>query len=272
MIRFLSFSSGSCGNCYLLLGEEGGVLIDAGVSLRRMKKILEGEGLDFNCFQSVLVTHDHGDHIRNLGSICKRLSRPVWTTPTLHEALLRHPFTHLEMGGCRRDLPPGEWKEVARGIQARCFIVPHDATQTVGYAIRLEGGLFVLMTDLGHVTDEAIGWASEADTVIVESNYDVDMLLHGPYPPYLKRRIRSEFGHLSNEDAAQLAVTLCANGTRSLILGHISRHNNTPAKALGTVSAALREALPELLQPELVAAPECGPLSVEVKVSAPCPL
>ena len=111
-----------------------------------------------------------------------------------------------------------------------------------------------------------------ADLALIESNHDVNMLLHGPYPPYLKRRIRSEFGHLSNEDAAQLAVTLCANGTRSLILGHISRHNNTPAMALRTVSDALREALPELLQPELSAAPECGPLAVEVKVSAPCSL
>ena len=241
MIRFLSFSSGSCGNCYLLLGEEGGVLIDAGVSLRRMKKILEGEGLDFNCFQSVLVTHDHGDHIRNLGSICKRLSRPVWTTPTLHEALLRHPFTHLEMGGCRRDLPPGEWKEVARGIEARCFIVPHDATQTVGYAIRLEGGLFVLMTDLGHVTDEAIGWASEADTVIVESNYDVDMLLGGNYPHVLKMRICQGAGHLSNEGCCEAIRRFMHPGLKNLFLCHLSGNNNTPALAYDAASATLRD-------------------------------
>ena len=104
MIRFLSFSSGSCGNCYLFLGPSSGVLIDAGVSFRRVKKILESVSLDCSCFQSVLVTHDHGDHIRNLGSICKRLSLPVYTTPRLHEALAHHPFTYLEIGGCRRPI------------------------------------------------------------------------------------------------------------------------------------------------------------------------
>ena len=161
-MRFLSFSSGSCGNCYLLLHEEegcatSGVLIDAGVSIRRMKKILESQSLDLDCFQSVLVTHDHGDHIRNLGSICKRLSRPVYTTSILQDALAWHPFTRLEIGGCRRDLLPRVWNPVAEGIEVQYFEVPHDATQTVGYAIRCEGRLFVLMTDLGHVTDDGPG-------------------------------------------------------------------------------------------------------------------
>ena len=98
-----------------------------------MKKILESVSLDFDCFQSVLITHDHGDHIRNLGSICKRLSKPVYTTPVLHEALSRHPFTRLEITGCRRDLKAEEWNPVAEGFEAQYFVVPHDATQTVGY-------------------------------------------------------------------------------------------------------------------------------------------
>ena len=138
-MRFLSFSSGSCGNCYLLLHEEegcatSGVLIDAGVSIRRMKKVLESQSLDLDCFQSVLVTHDHGDHIRNLGSICKRLSKPVYTTSIIQDALAWHPFTRLEIGGCRRDLLPLTWNPVAEGIEVQYFEVPHDATQTVGYA------------------------------------------------------------------------------------------------------------------------------------------
>ena len=99
-MRFLSFSSGSCGNCYLLLHEEegcatSGVLIDAGVSIRRMKKVLESQSLDLDCFQSVLVTHDHGDHIRNLGSICKRLSKPVYTTSMIQDASVS--YTHLTL-------------------------------------------------------------------------------------------------------------------------------------------------------------------------------
>lgn len=246
MMRFLSFSSGSCGNCYLLLREEegaatSGVLIDAGVSIRRMKKILQGLSLDVDCFQGVLVTHDHGDHIRNLGSICKRLSKPVYATPTLHDALSRHPFTCLEIGGCRRDLLEGVWNPVADGFDVQYFEVPHDATQTVGYAIRCEGRLFVLMTDLGHVTDEAMRWASAADTVVVESNFDVDMLLGGSYPHELKMRICQGMGHLSNDACGDAIRRFMHPGLKNLFLCHLSGNNNTPRLAYDHARGVLEE-------------------------------
>ena len=245
-MRFLSFSSGSCGNCYLLLHEEegcavSGILIDAGVSIRRMKKVLESYGLDMDCFQSVLVTHDHGDHIRNLGSICKRLSKPVYATTTLQEALAHHPFTYLEIGGCRRDLVQDEWNKVAEGFEVQYFEVPHDATQTVGYAIRCEGQLFVLMTDLGHVTEEAMAWASEAETVVVESNFDVDMLLGGFYPHELKMRICKGSGHLSNEACGDAIRRFMHPGLRNLFLCHLSGNNNTPRLAYDNARAVLEE-------------------------------
>lgn len=245
MIRFLSFSSGSCGNACLLLQEQpgeapSGLLIDAGVSIRRMKKVLEANGLGFDAFQAVLVTHDHGDHIRNLGSVCKRLSRPVYTTPVLHEALLRHPFTRLEMGGCRRDLPEGEWTRVGAFL-VRWFEVPHDATQTVGYAIRAEDQLFVLMTDLGHVTEEALRWAREAQTVVVESNFDVDMLLGGDYPHQLKMRICQGSGHLSNDACSDAIRAFMHPGLKNLFLCHLSGNNNTPRLAYDQAAATLRE-------------------------------
>ena len=241
MIRFLSFSSGSCGNCYLFLGPSSGILIDAGVSFRRVKKILESYSLDCSCFQSVLVTHDHGDHIRNLGSICKRLSLPVYTTPRLHEALAHHPFTYLEIGGCRRDLQADAWNSVAEGIEVQYFEVPHDATQTVGYAIRCEGHLFVLMTDLGHVTEEAMAWASEAETVVVESNFDVDMLLGGHYPHELKMRICQGMGHLSNDACGDAIRRFMHPGLRNLFLCHLSGNNNTPRLAYDNARAVLDE-------------------------------
>ena len=245
-MRFLSFSSGSCGNCYLLLHEEegcavSGILIDAGVSVRRMKRILESLSLDFDCFQSVLVTHDHGDHIRNLGSICKRFSKPVYATPVLHEALSRHPFTYLDITGCRRNLSPDVWNTVAEGFEVQYFEVPHDATQTVGYAIRCEGRLFVLMTDLGHVTDEAMEWARQADTVVVESNYDVDMLLGGSYPHYLKMRICQGAGHLSNDACGDAIHRFMHPGLRNLFLCHLSGNNNTPALAYDNAVHVLQD-------------------------------
>ena len=246
MIRFLSFSSGSCGNSYLFLHEvplcaPSGVLIDAGVSIRRMKKILEGENLTFDCFQSILITHDHGDHIRNLGSVCKRLSRPVYTTPLLHEALSRHPFTSNEIGPCRRDLRDGCWNTVAEGIEARYFEVPHDATQTVGYVLRCEGRLFVLMTDLGHVTEEAMDWAEKAETVVVESNFDVDMLLGGSYPHELKMRICQGAGHLSNDACGDAIRRFMHPGLKNLFLCHLSGNNNTPRLAYDHARGVLDE-------------------------------
>ena len=158
MIRFMSFSSGSCGNCYYLGTDAGGILIDAGVSLRRLKKTLTDNGLDMDSFSAVLITHDHLDHIRHLGSFCKKLCKPVYTTQTIHGALARHTFTAPTIAPCRRVLSEDGWNDVA-GMRVRYFVVPHDATQTVGYAIEVEGRRFVIMTDVGRMTDEAVEYA-----------------------------------------------------------------------------------------------------------------
>ena len=141
MIKFKSFSSGSCGNCYYLgLEEEGkisaGVVIDAGVSLRRLKKEMMADHLSPDDFDAVLVTHDHMDHIRSLGSFCKHLCKPVYATTVLHNAMARHTYTLEHIGAVRKDLAEGIWNEIVPGkIAVRYFIVPHDATQTVGYGI-----------------------------------------------------------------------------------------------------------------------------------------
>ena len=127
MVKFMSLSSGSCGNCYYLGTSKGAILIDAGVSLRRLKKILQDYDLTLDSFSAILVTHDHLDHIRHLGSFCKRLSMPVYTSETIHRALARHTFTAPTIGPCRRDLVEGEWNEIA-GMKIRYFVVPHDAS------------------------------------------------------------------------------------------------------------------------------------------------
>jgi phosphoribosyl 1,2-cyclic phosphodiesterase len=241
-MRFISFSSGSCGNCSLLLGPRSGILIDAGVGIRRVKKELEVLGLGTDVLSAILITHDHGDHIRSLGSFCKRLTLPVWTTATLHEALLRNPFTHEWIGPCRQDLLPGIWNPITEDFDVQYFVVPHDATQCVGYAIRCEGELFVLMTDLGHVTPEALRWASLASTVVVESNYDIDMLLGGSYPEKLKRRITHGIGHLSNEACGEAIVSFMHPGLKNLFLAHLSGNNNTPELAYASALAALQTA------------------------------
>ena len=226
MIKFMSLSSGSCGNCYYLGTENGGIIIDAGVSLRRLKSVLQEYDLTMDSFSAVLVTHDHLDHIRHLGSFCKRLHKPVYTSAVIHGALARHTFTAPTIAPCRRILPEGETVEIA-GMKVRYFVVPHDATQTVGYAIEVEGRKFVIMTDVGRMTDEAVAFAREADTVVVESNYDMDMLMSGPYTYELKMRIVQGCGHLSNDECASAIRRFWHPGLKNIFLCHLSENNNT---------------------------------------------
>ena len=244
-IKFKSFSSGSCGNCYYLgiFAEDGnqkaGILIDAGVSPRRMKRDMEAEGLDPEKLDAILITHDHLDHIRSLGSYCKHLCKPVWMTGKLLSTLSRHFMTGKYLEPFRKELSEG-WNDIVPGtIRARWFEVPHDATQTVGFAIYLEDHLYVHITDCGSMTEEAREWCSKADTIVLESNYDPDMLFNGPYPEELQDRISGGHGHLSNGECAGILKECLHDGLDNIFLCHLSEHNNTPRLALETVKKVL---------------------------------
>lgn len=239
-VKFKSFSSGSCGNCYFIgiFNEtdacEAGVLIDAGVSPRRLKKELAADGLCYDDFQAILVTHDHLDHIRSLGSYCKHLQKPVCTTPAILRALSGHFMTGAHLSGVKCPLEDG-WNEIVPGrIRVQYFEVPHDATQTVGYAILLDDYKFVIMTDLGRMTPQAMAFAKQADTVVIESNYDLYMLRHGPYPKDLQDRICQGHGHLSNIECAKAISEFAHEGLRNVFLCHLSEHNNEPQLAHDT--------------------------------------
>lgn len=245
-IRFKSFTSGSCGNCYFLgiFNEidacEAGVLIDAGFSPRRLKKELAREGLSFDDFAGLLITHDHNDHIRSLGSYCKHVRKPVWTPPELAKALTHHFITGEYYGPCRAPLGPG-WNEIVPGrIQAQYFEVPHDASFTYGYALMLDGYRFVIMTDIGRMVPQALAFARQADTVVIESNYDLEMLRNGPYPKVLQDRICGGHGHLSNAECAEALRAFVHPGLRNVFLCHLSEHNNMPDLAYQTSASVLQ--------------------------------
>ena len=248
MLRFLSLSSGSCGNCYFLSDGRSGLLIDAGVSQRRLKKTLTENGFDVDSFQAVLVTHDHLDHIRHLGSYCKHLKKPVYATAVLHEALSHHTFTKDYILDYRCVLPDegpvrirlrGDVPEEELPLVSH-FVVPHDATQTVGYFIEWSRVRFFLMTDAGRVTDEAIEYARKADAVVFESNYDSGMLIGGPYTHELKMRICQGNGHLSNDECASAIRRFWHPGLKNIFLCHLSENNNTPSLAFDSAAEALR--------------------------------
>ena len=266
-MNIIALASGSTGNSTLVRWAGGSLLIDAGISARRISTMLRVAGTELSDLDAVLITHEHSDHISGLQVLLRRRKLPVYAVPPVARQLRGILREHAD---CIFDAP----EDGLALSDARALPIPtlHDAAGSCGWRVETAEGVFGLCTDLGVVTEEVLDGLCGADTALIEANHDVNMLRNGPYPPVLKRRILSEYGHLSNDAAAELAVTLCSNGTRSLILGHISRHNNTPAKALEAVTAALREALPDALQPFVCTAPECGPLAVEVKVSAPCSL
>lgn len=205
--------------------------------MRKVRRLMKDEGLDMGRLDAILITHEHLDHIRFLGTYCKYLRPSVCAPRKLHGVLAAHIFTKDHIASCRKVMEPGVWNDVG-GFEVRWFEVPHDAAQTVGYAVRAEGHTVVIMTDLEHVTSEAFALACEADTVIIESNYDLEMLQNGPYTPELKRRILEE-GHLSNAACADAIRRIWHPGLRNLFLCHLSGNNNTPQKAYDSAASAL---------------------------------
>ena len=230
MVRFLSLSSGSNGNCYWFSDGRLSFLIDLGVGVRTIKKRLAEHDIALEDVSAIFVTHDHFDHIKSLGTFTEKYHKPVYLTRTLEAALRRNFCTAGRLKGCVRFLEEGS-ETVLGGLRITPFVVPHDASQTVGYHFTLGGERFTVMTDLGEVTDEAVHYAALADHLVVESNYDLDMLLTGPYPKELKERILMQHGHLSNEQTSSLLRRAAHEELRDVYLCHLSANNNTPTLA-----------------------------------------
>ena len=248
------FASGSSGNCLLLSGSGTHILIDAGISMRRIQQSLARSDLSMREIGGVLITHEHSDHISGLKMLIKHCAPPIYAPRTVANRL-RGCLPEAE--GLLHVIPVNEAFTIG-SLTVNAFHTPHDTDESVGY--RVEGeGIFALATDMGHVTEEVFSALSGADTVLIESNHDEEMLRYGPYPVWLKRRILSDRGHLSNACCAQLSRKLALGGTRRIILGHLSRENNTPALAL----SAARESTAGL-PVELYCAPVFGCLSLEV--------
>ena len=238
MVRFVSLSSGSNGNCYYFGNDRFAFLIDIGIGTRTIKKRLAERGIELDSVDAVFVTHDHFDHIKSLGTFTERCKKPVYLTQTLEHALRRNFCTAGRLKGCVHFLEEGKENRIGE-LCITPFVVPHDATQTVGYHFVLDGERFTVTTDLGEVTDEAVHYASLADHLVVESNYDVDMLVTGSYPKELKERILTGHGHLSNEQASSLLRRCRHDGLRDVYLCHLSANNNTPGIAFDEAKKTL---------------------------------
>lgn len=242
MIKFLSISSGSCGNCYYFSNGSTAFLIDAGVGVRATKKALSEHDLSLEKIDFILITHDHIDHIKALGTLCKRYNKIAYTTPSLKRALLQHRITAEDVKGSIKELKILKNNDIC-GVNVIPFKVPHDATETVGYYIEFENKGITLVTDCGEVTNDVLKFSKRADVLIFETNYDEKMLKNGNYSDALKSRISdSHHGHLSNTNAAEALKEIYMNKEGSLeylFLCHLSENNNTPKLAKQCVIEAL---------------------------------
>ena len=254
-MRIHVFASGSGGNCLLLEDRETKILIDAGISKRRVDAALKSLGCAMEQIGGVLITHEHSDHISGLESLVKNRETPVYAPHTVAARILG---AKPGLDGNLRVIPVGQSFSVG-ALHVTAFHTSHDTDESVGY--RVEGeAVYAHATDSGCITDEMRAALLGADTVLLESNHDEEMLRYGPYPFYLKKRILSDRGHLSNAACAAFARNLAENGTSRIILAHLSRENNTPGKAMAETGQALLGT-----ETELYCAPVLGCLTVPVE-------
>ena len=240
MLRFISLGSGSSGNCYYLQTADDALLIDAGVGLRTLKKHLHNYGLRLDSVKHILITHDHADHVKSVGIISSEYNIPVYAINEVHNGIYRNYCVP-------RKIPADNVRHISTGEKIRLgdfivtpFAVPHDSSGNVGYRIEAEGVTFCLMTDVGHVTEEMQDYIAEANYLVIEANYDVEMLKNGPYPQHLKVRIDGPTGHLSNVACGEAIANYATTCLKRVWLCHLSEENNHPVLALKTVEQTLR--------------------------------
>ncbi|MCF2661939.1 MBL fold metallo-hydrolase [Pseudoflavonifractor phocaeensis] len=227
MLTFTTLASGSSGNAALVSCGRTHILLDAGISARRITTGLRSLGVAPEELSAVLVTHEHHDHINGLAVLTKKLRVPIVSSaPTCRQICYKVPF----VDDLVRAQEPGTGVRLGE-LWVESFSTPHDAAGSVGYSITGDGCRLVLCTDLGYITPEVKQAVRGCDLLVCEANHDEDWVRSGPYPYSLKQRILGDRGHLSNEAGAELAALGVESGARTVVLAHLSAQNNTPARA-----------------------------------------
>ncbi len=232
MVKFCSLVSGSSGNALYLEYKKTKILIDCGVSCKRVCDSLKQLDVSPQEIDAIVVTHEHSDHTSGIEVFTKKFGTEVYASGG---TLSKIPFCSDGI-----ELLSGKSCQVG-DIEIAGFDIPHDATQPFGYVFMAGEKKLAVATDMGKIDLAVAQTIRGSNLAFIEANHDVNMLRDGPYPTYLKNRIRSSEGHLSNDQCAELAAALARTGTENIILGHLSATNNTPETAMNAVGNVLKK-------------------------------
>jgi len=238
VLQFFSMGSGSSGNCYFVGDGQRGVLVDAGISARKVKAGMAAHNFDITSIDGILITHSHFDHTHHLESLARRYRIPIFTSKGIWKGILKMSNARNIPNDCIRSIEKNMFFQIGEfSIQA--FEVSHDAEETLGYVLLKEGKKISIATDLGYISSENAACLKNCDLLIIEANYDEEMLMQGKYPAYLKERIIGKMGHLDNKDTAAFIAEHFKENIPHIRLAHLSKENNSPDKALTTILNSL---------------------------------
>ncbi len=237
-MKLLSIASGSSGNCYYVGNDNTHLLVDAGISCKRVETALKDEGLKPSELNGILVTHEHIDHVKGIGVLARKHGVPIYATAgTIMEMKNMSSLGSIDEG-LFHEIRPDE-KILINDITVDPSSIWHDATDPVCYSLYGDGKKISIATDMGNFNDYIVDKLDNSDIMVVEANHDVRMLEAGSYPYYLKRRILGNYGHLSNELSGQLIYRLLNDHVKGILLGHLSKENNFEELAYETVKLEL---------------------------------
>ncbi|SEN48589.1 MBL fold metallo-hydrolase [Paenibacillus sp. OV219] len=235
-IRFTVLGSGSTGNATIVQCEDSTVLIDAGLSMKRLDELMRMQGVAGHEIDAILVTHEHSDHIKGLGAFARKHNLPIYANEATWGALERH--VGQITAEQRVIMETGETANFG-SMRTTSYAISHDAAEPVGYVFEDDNVKLSLATDLGYVSDKVRRMIEDSDVLVLESNHDVNMLRMGRYPWNIKRRILSDVGHLSNEAAGEALCQLMTDRTKRVYLAHLSLDHNMMDLARMTVNEIL---------------------------------
>lgn len=232
MLKFTSLYSGSSGNCLFVETENTKILIDAGVSLKKIEKGLENFDVLPSNLDAVIVTHEHTDHIQSLGNLSKKFDIPVFATPKTFDAMPKQ--TEKITDKNKNNINIDEKFSIG-DIEILPFKIPHDAADPCGFTLFSNNKKISIATDVGHMTNDILKHIDGSEFILLEANYDSNVLKYTKYPFKLKERIAGPTGHLSNKAAGQTINYLINSGLKKAVLGHLSKESNFPELAYQTV-------------------------------------